>query len=249
MRSSVADCRSATSSASSPSRRIALVTRRSGPRKIQSPRPPLPPATNARNVRPALLFDIGLEAKVDPRQLLDPPGSESLEVEVVVEQLRWAVRHRRARRGEQDSLAVDGRGEIPEAEVVDRAQVVDPLGHGERDDAGGKRRRDHEPASGDRQAARRDEDVEGRLGGSQVPAEEACGRGHQREEEDGNGEPERERDRDPGRAADQRRQTHENEREQHERADVPPGVRAWSASSGTERPAVVRSRPLSKLTS
>ncbi len=194
MRSSVADCRSATSSASSPSRRIALVTRRSGPRKIQSPRPPLPPATNAATFARPCLFDVGLEAKVDPRQLLDPPGCESFEVEVVVEQLRWAVRHRRARRGEQDSLAVDGRGEIPEAEVVDRAQVVDPLGHGERDDAGGKRRRDHETAPGDRQAARRDEDVEGRLGGSQVPAEEACGRGHQREEEDGDGEPERERD-------------------------------------------------------
>ena len=97
------------------------------------------------------------------------------------------------------------------------AQVVDPLGDGERDDAGRKSRRDHEPAPGDRQAARRDEEVEGRLGGSQVAAEEARGRGHQREEEDGNGEPERKRDRGPGPAAGQPRQTHEREREQHER--------------------------------
>ena len=39
----------------------------------------------------------------------------------------------------------------------------------------------------------------------------------------GSGEPERERDRDPGRAADQRRQTHQNEREQHERPNGAPG--------------------------
>ena len=197
-----------------------------------------------------LLLDVGLEAKVDPRQLLDPPRCESLEVEVVVEQLGWPVRHRRAGRGEQDSLAVDGRGEIPEAEVVDRAQVVDPLGDGERDDAGGESRRDHEAAPGDRQAARRDEDVEGRLGGSQVAAEEARGRGHQREEEDGYGEPERERDARSEawlRASDARPTS--TSASSTSAPTVPPGVRACSASSGTERPAVVRSRPLSKLTS
>ena len=70
---------------------------------------------------------------------------------------------------------VDRRDEIAEAEIVDRAQAVEPLGDGERDDAGHESRRDNKPAPGDREAARRDEEVEGGLGRGEVAAEEARG--------------------------------------------------------------------------
>jgi hypothetical protein len=220
-RSNVADGRSATSSASSATNRPRHAPLRAS--KDPDSAAPFSSGDEGGNVRPAVLLEVGLEAKVDPRQLLDPPGCESLEAEVVVEQLGRPVRHRRARRGEQDFLAVDCGREIAEAEVADRAQMVDPLGDGERDDTGSESRREHEPAPGDRQTACRDEEVEGRLCGREVTAEEARGRRHQREEEDRDDEPESKHRPDSRAAPSQPCQAHERQREQHDRPECAAG--------------------------
>ena len=115
---------------------------------------------------------------------------------------------------------IDGRGETAEAEIVERAQPVDPLGDGECDEAPAARAdATTSAAPGNRDAAGCDEDVEGRLGRGEVTTEEARGRGHDGEEENGYREPEDERQRGARTAIGQPPQSDERERRADDRAE------------------------------